>query len=179
MPRKAILLSGIMVIVSLVCFYAFACAGNNSFVSQELGFSLNLPDGWKQEGNIDRADEAQVMKFIGDQGLAIITVTKGPAFTNFKENVLSELTQSPSNPNPSLEEINVNGIECIRTVVPVTQNDLAVQLPEGFNNIRVLTYFFNSPNAAYMITATPVFPKDFDAKRQVFEQIASSFQVLS
>lgn len=174
--RKFIHISGI-VLIFFLC--SFVWAGNNSFVSQELGFSLNLPDGWNQEGVIDRAEDVAMMKFIGEQNMALITVTQGPAFDNFKEYVISELTQSGSNPNPILEEFALNGVDCIKTVVPVTQNDLGVALPPGFDNMRVLTYFINSPKKGYMITATSVFPKDFDAKKPLFEQIISSFQVLS
>lgn len=158
-----------------------ACGAVNAqdtvFKNKEMGFSISLPQGWKQDGKIETEGIAQRLKLVDGKSQLMITIARGPVFEDFKNEVVNNLKQDKINPDPVVEDVDLGGTAALRTVLKLTGENLQEPLPKGVAAVSMEVYFVNGSSAGYIISATTASPDAFDANKAFFENVISTFRI--
>ncbi|MBL7131246.1 MAG: hypothetical protein ISS45_07595 [Candidatus Omnitrophica bacterium] len=152
-----------------LAFCAFAQPKDNLYSNTLLGFSIKLPEGWSQEGDMQSGGVIEGrIRLVDGQNTMLITVMKGPAFKNFKEEVKSQISGPGVTLEEELDEINLNGQEGLKTTIHFFERNIKV---------KMLAYFLNTPEAGYVINAAAIDAKDFDVLKPILEKIVESVRI--
>lgn len=142
---------------------------DNLYTDNQLGFSMKLPEGWKNDGGALSAYTSEAtVRLMDEQETMFIDIMKSPVYRNFREEVESSI----SSLNPVSEdwnEINLSGYAGLK---------ITLQIKYYNEKAKALLYFFNTPKATYMITATPLNPKDFNMLKPLLEKISESITII-
>lgn len=169
MRKKLVVMTMVLMSFCLLSS-AFAETTDNLYSNTLLGFSIELPEGWGQKGDMQSGGVIKGrIRLVDEQETMLITIMKGPTSKNFKEEVKSQMNDPGITLEEELQEINLNGREGLKTTVRYFEHNIEV---------RMLMYFLNTPEADYMINAAPTNPKDFDTLKPVLEKISESIKII-